>query len=133
MPYQERRQQGRRQARTRARTHALFYSCRYGSSHVYQQRCPPDQDAAGLSVIGRDFGSPGEREGAGRERVVKLTAGDRRKMGSGEAFALPRPGDRGVSQGPLIARVLSGVVRRLFRSSPDGDALRAIAEAGWGV
>lgn len=75
-----------RHARTRARTHALPYSCRCGRSRVYQQRRPPHQDAAGLSVIGREFGSPGERAGAGRERMVKLTAGDRRRMGSGGGF-----------------------------------------------
>lgn len=87
------RQHGRRHALT----HALLYWRRRGSSRVHQQCGPSGRDAAGLSVIRCDRRRPGERGGAGRERVVRLTSCNQRKMG--EALALSRPWERGVCQG----------------------------------
>ena len=87
----------RRHGRKHARTQGLPYLRRRPRSHLHLQRGQSRRDAASLSVIRRDLHRPGEDAGAGKERVVKLTPGNRRKIR--EALALPRPGDRGVSQG----------------------------------
>lgn len=70
------RRRGRTDGRTDARTPSLPYWCRCSSCGVYQRRRAPGRDATGVSVIRRDLRSAGERQGAGRERVVKLTPGD---------------------------------------------------------
>lgn len=84
-------------ASTLARAHGLPFSRRRRPcSHLDPQRRPPRRDAAGLSFIRRDLHRPGKDQGAGRECVV---TGNLLKVG--EALSLPRPGDKGVSQGRL--------------------------------
>lgn len=92
---------------TAARAHWLrrpFRCARRGGSPTHARRpCPistaaapaytsqlrtAGRDVAGLSVVRRDLGRPGERGGPGRDRVVKLTG---QPTENGKAFALSRP------------------------------------------
>lgn len=74
VPHARRRAAARTDARTDARTPSLIRAAAAAplrtSSAVHAGR-----DAASLSVVGHDLSSPGERGGARRDRVVKLTPG----------------------------------------------------------